>query len=167
MKAAYFTALRRVEVADAPEPKLQSPEDALIAIDRVGVCGSDVHYYLEGRIGDQVLRYPATLGHECSGTVLAAGPAVKHLAAGDRVAVDPAFPCRACDQCLAGRFHTCRKLLFMGMPGQAPARWPSARSFRRRAASRFPARSRSMRPCLPSRSRWRCTRCGSRSWPRA
>src|SRR5580658_6088322 len=98
MKAAYFTALRRVELADAPEPKLQSTEDALIAIDRVGVCGSDVHYYLDGRIGDQALRYPATLGHECSGTVVAVGAAVRHLAAGDRVAIDPAFPCRTCDQ---------------------------------------------------------------------
>ena len=120
MKTAYFTALRRIELADAPEPQLQSPDEALIAIDRVGVCGSDVHYYLDGRIGDQALRYPATLGHECSGTVLAAGTAVKHLAAGDRVAVDPAFPCGACDQCCAGRFHTCRKLLFMGVPDQAP-----------------------------------------------
>lgn len=120
MKTAYFTALRRIELADAPEPKLQSPDDALIAIDRVGVCGSDVHYFVDGRIGDQALHYPATLGHECSGTVLAVGAAVKHVSAGDRVAVDPAFPCRACDQCRTGRFHTCRKLLFMGVPDQAP-----------------------------------------------
>ena len=119
MKVAHFTALRRIELADAPEPSIQRPDDVLIAIDRVGVCGSDIHYYLEGRIGDQILRYPATLGHECSGTVLAAGPEVKHLAAGDRVAVDPAFPCGACDQCRAGRFHTCRRLRFMGQPGQA------------------------------------------------
>ncbi len=120
MKTAYFTAPHQVEVADAPEPRCQSSEDALVAIDRVGVCGSDIHYYLDGRIGDQALRYPATVGHECSGTVLAAGPAVKHLRAGDRVAIDPAFPCRQCDQCRAGRFHTCRNLLFMGVPGQAP-----------------------------------------------
>jgi len=120
MKAAFFTALRRIELADAPEPKLAQPGDVLLAIDRVGVCGSDVHYYLDGRIGDQVLRYPATLGHECSGTVLAAGDAAKDLTPGDRVAVDPAFPCFACDQCRAGRFHTCRHLRFMGLPGQAP-----------------------------------------------
>ena len=92
----------------------------LLQIDRVGICGSDVHYYLEGRIGDQVLQYPATLGHECSGTVLETGPAVRGLKAGDRVAVDPAFPCGACDQCLSGRAHTCRRLRFMGNPGQAP-----------------------------------------------
>ncbi len=79
MKVALFTSLRRIEVADAPEPLLARPDDVLLAIDRVGVCGSDVHYYLDGRIGDQVLCYPATLGHECSGTVLAVGPRGKHL----------------------------------------------------------------------------------------
>jgi len=120
MKVAHFTALRRIELADVDEPVLQRPGDVLLAIDRVGLCGSDVHYYLDGRIGDQVLHYPATLGHECSGTVLAAGAAVTHLSAGDRVAVDPAFPCGTCDQCRLGRFHTCRSLRFMGSPGQAP-----------------------------------------------
>jgi L-iditol 2-dehydrogenase len=119
MKVAHFTALRRIDLADAPEPSIQRPDEVLLAIDRVGVCGSDVHYYLEGRIGDQVLKYPATLGHECSGTVLEVGAGATHLSLGDRVAVDPAFPCGTCDQCRAGRFHTCRRLLFMGQPGQA------------------------------------------------
>ena len=120
MKAAYFTAPRHIELLDAPEPALQRPDDVLLQIDRVGVCGSDVHYYLDGRIGDQVLQYPATIGHECSGTVLETGAAVKGLQPGDRVAVDPAFPCGTCDECLRGRAHTCRRLLFMGSPGQAP-----------------------------------------------
>jgi L-iditol 2-dehydrogenase len=120
MKVAHFTSLRHIELADAPEPSIARPDDLLLAIDRVGVCGSDVHYYLEGRIGDQILKYPATLGHECSGTVLAIGSGVTNVAPGDRVAVDPAFPCRECDQCRAGRLHTCRRLRFMGMPGQAP-----------------------------------------------
>jgi L-iditol 2-dehydrogenase len=120
MKAAHFTALRKIELADVPEPVLQRPDDVLLQIDRVGVCGSDVHYYLEGRIGNQVLHYPATLGHECSGTVLETGPAVQRLQPGDRVAVDPAFPCGECDQCLSGRAHTCRRLRFMGNPGEAP-----------------------------------------------
>ncbi len=83
-------------------------------------CGSDVHYYSEGRIGDQILHYPATLGHECSGTVLEIGSAVQGLKLGDRVAVDPAFPCGTCDQCRSGRVHTCRRLRFMGNPGEAP-----------------------------------------------
>ncbi|MGO9109611.1 MAG: zinc-dependent alcohol dehydrogenase [Thermoguttaceae bacterium] len=120
MKTACFTALRQIELVDVPEPVLRRPDDVLLQIDRVGICGSDVHYYLEGRIGDQVLQYPATLGHECSGTVLEIGSGVQGLRAGDRVAVDPAFPCGVCDQCRNGRAHTCRRLLFMGSPGQAP-----------------------------------------------
>jgi len=119
MKVALFTALHRIGVVEAPEPVLQRPKDVLLQIDRVGVCGSDIHYYLDGRIGDQILQYPATLGHECSGTVLETGSAVEGLTAGDRVAIDPAFPCGQCDQCLSGRPHTCRRLLFMGTPGQA------------------------------------------------
>jgi L-iditol 2-dehydrogenase len=120
MKTAHFTGIRRIELADVPEPVLERPDDVLLKIERVGICGSDVHYYLEGRIGDQALQYPATLGHECSGTVLETGAAVAGLKPGDRVAVDPAMPCGECDQCRAGRQHTCRRLHFMGVPGQAP-----------------------------------------------
>jgi L-iditol 2-dehydrogenase len=119
MKAAYFTGLRELEIRDAPEPKLQRPGDVVLRIDRVGVCGSDVHYYLDGRIGDQIVEYPATIGHECSGTVVEVGPAVEHLRPADRVAVDPAMVCGECDQCRGGRPNTCRKLQFMGCPGEA------------------------------------------------
>ena len=56
-------------------PTLERPDDVLVRIDRVGVCGSDVHYYVHGRIGNQIVEYPATLGHECSGTVIDVGQA--------------------------------------------------------------------------------------------
>lgn len=120
MKVAYFTGIRKLELADRPRPAPERDDDVLLRIDRVGVCGSDVHYYVDGRIGDQVLAYPATLGHECSGTVVATGPGVRTLQPGDRVAIDPALVCGRCDQCLAGRPNTCRKLRFMGGPGEAP-----------------------------------------------
>jgi L-iditol 2-dehydrogenase len=120
MKVAYFTGLRQLEIRDAPQPRLERPDDVLLRIDRVGVCGSDVHYYLHGRIGDQVLQYPATLGHECAGTVVEVGPAVDRVRPGDRVAVDPAIACGQCDQCRAGRPNTCRRLQFLGCPGEAP-----------------------------------------------
>ena len=120
MKTAYFTALRQLELRDEPEPTLAGAGDVLVRIERLGVCGSDVHYYVDGRIGDDRVRYPATLGHECAGTVVEVGPEVKNLAPGDRVAVDPAVSCGACDQCLAGRANTCRNLQFMGCPDQAP-----------------------------------------------
>jgi len=113
-----FTRLRKLDVAEAPRPKLQRPGDVLVHIERVGVCGSDVHYYLHGRIGDQLVQYPATVGHECAGTVVELGPAVRGLRVGDRVAVEPAFVCGECDQCRAGRENTCRKLKFMGCPNE-------------------------------------------------
>jgi L-iditol 2-dehydrogenase len=119
MKAAYFTALKKLEIVELPAPKPSRPDDVLLRIGRVGVCGSDVHYYLEGRIGDQAIIYPATLGHECAGTVVEAGAEVAHLRPGDRVAIDPAIVCGTCDQCRAGRPNTCRNLQFMGGPGQA------------------------------------------------
>jgi L-iditol 2-dehydrogenase len=119
MKAAYFTGLRQLEIREVPEPRLQRPDDVLLQIDRVGVCGSDVHYYLNGRIGDQILQYPATIGHECAGTVVEVGPAAERVRPGDRVAVDPAIVCGECDQCGVGRPNTCRKLQFLGCPGEA------------------------------------------------
>ena len=120
MKVAHFTGLRAMEICEVPEPKLHRPDAALVRIDRVGVCGSDVHYYLRGRIGDQVVQYPATLGHECAGTIMEVGAEVDRLRPGDRVAIDPAMACGQCDQCRAGRVNTCRKMQFMGCPGEAP-----------------------------------------------
>ncbi len=120
MKVAYFTGLRKLEIREEPKAKIEDPGSVLVRIDRVGVCGSDVHYYLRGRIGDQTVEYPATLGHECSGTVIEVGSAVGSLAAGARVAIDPALSCGQCDQCLAGRVNTCRNLQFLGCPGEAP-----------------------------------------------
>jgi L-iditol 2-dehydrogenase len=119
MKAAHFTGLKELELVDLPTPSLNRPDGVLLRVDRVGVCGSDVHYYTEGRIGDQALSYPATLGHECAGTVVEAGAEVERLKPGDRVAVDPAMVCGTCDQCRAGRTNTCRDLQFMGSPGEA------------------------------------------------
>jgi len=119
MKVAQLTALRDLEIGECHEPRLERPDEVLLRIDRVGVCGSDVHYYTEGRIGDQVVEYPTTLGHECAGTVIEAGDGVRTLRPGDRVAVDPAIVCEDCDQCRAGRWNTCRNLRFMGCPGEA------------------------------------------------
>ena len=120
MKVAYFTGLRQLEIREEEKPSLDGENDVLVRIERVGVCGSDVHYYARGGIGDQRLDYPATLGHECAGTVEEVGPAVTGLGIGSRVAIDPAIVCGECDQCRVGRVNTCRKLQFMGCPGEAP-----------------------------------------------
>ncbi|HEY6291260.1 MAG TPA: alcohol dehydrogenase catalytic domain-containing protein [Terriglobia bacterium] len=122
MKTALLTGIRQLEVRDAPLPELITPEDVLVQIEAVGVCGSDIHYYATGRIGSQAVQFPETLGHECAGVVAATGTAVRapKLAVGQRVAIDPLIPCGRCDQCLAGREHTCRRQRFLGCPGQAP-----------------------------------------------
>jgi len=104
---------------DIPEPMIVNPIDVKIKMSVLGICGSDIHYYTKGQIGTQKVDYPFTVGHEGAGTVVETGPSVKRVKPGDRIAIEPAMPCWECDQCLAGRHHTCRKLKFLGCPGQA------------------------------------------------
>jgi L-iditol 2-dehydrogenase len=120
MKVAYYTGLQKVEIREEPRPRIERAEDVLLRVDRVGICGSDVHYYSQGRIGQKCVQYPATLGHECSGTVVEVGTAVEGLSPGQRVFIEPAIACGQCDQCRAGRVHTCRNVQFMGSPREAP-----------------------------------------------
>lgn len=119
MKAMMLTGIRRMEIRDVPAPSIVHDTDVLIRMTRVGVCGSDVHYYTEGKIGSQVVEYPFTVGHEGAGIVEAVGSAVTRVKLGDRIAIEPAMSCGKCDQCLAGREHTCRRLRFLGCPGQS------------------------------------------------
>ncbi len=114
-----LTGISRIEMRDIPEPKLLKPDHVKIRMLVTGVCGSDIHYYTHGKIGSQVVKYPFTVGHEGSGVVVETGIGVKRIRTGDIVAIEPAMPCWQCDQCLAGRHHTCRKLRFLGCPGQA------------------------------------------------
>ncbi len=104
---------------DIPEPIIINDTDVLIRMKVMGVCGSDIHYYKDGKIGSQVVAYPFTVGHEGAGEVAAVGKAVTRVKPGDRIAIEPAMPCFKCDQCLAGRHNTCRNLKFPGCPGQA------------------------------------------------
>lgn len=119
MKAMVLTGLNRIEIIEKPQPQLVNANDVLIRMKSVGICGSDIHYYNEGKIGSQVVQYPFTIGHEGAGIIEKTGAGVKNLKSGDRVAVDPAMPCFECDQCKKGRFNTCRNLKFLGCPGQA------------------------------------------------
>jgi L-iditol 2-dehydrogenase len=118
MKAQALTGIRQMEMREVPAPKIVHDMDVLLKIEEVGVCGSDMHYYETGRIGSQVVQYPFVVGHECSGRLVEVGSGVKNLWLGQLVAVEPAVSCHKCDQCLAGRPHTCRKLVFLGCPGQ-------------------------------------------------
>jgi L-iditol 2-dehydrogenase len=118
MKTLVLTGIRKMEMIETPRPSLKSENDVFIRIQMVGVCGSDIHYYTAGKIGTQIVEFPFAVGHECSGIVLETGAAVTRVKPGDLVAIDPSVHCGACDQCLAGRPHTCRKNRFLGCPGQ-------------------------------------------------
>lgn len=119
MKAVALTALRHLEALEIPEPPLRADTDVLLRVERVGVCGSDMHYFETGRIASRAVQFPFVLGHECAGTVERVGARVTRVQPGDQVAVDPAMSCFDCDQCRAGRPHTCRRLRFLGCPGEA------------------------------------------------
>ena len=88
----------------------------LVRIKSVGVCGSDVHYYEHGRIGEHVVREPLVLGHEPSGEIVAVGAEVTRLTAGQRVSIEPGVPCLSCEQCLAGRYNLCPRMRFLATP---------------------------------------------------
>ncbi len=118
MKAVVLTGVRQMELRDVPDPVIEKDTDVLLKIEKVGVCGSDVHYYETGRIGSQVVQFPFIVGHECAATVAAVGPGVKDLRVGQEVVVEPAVSCHACRQCNQGRENTCFDLRFLGTPGQ-------------------------------------------------
>ncbi len=119
MKSMMLTGIRQMEMAEVPEPSILRPDDVKIRMLAVGVCGSDIHYYTNGKIGSQVVEYPFPVGHEGAGVVVETGGSVRKIKPGDIIAIEPAMPCGKCDQCLSGRPNTCRKLLFLGCPGQA------------------------------------------------
>ncbi|UCD49377.1 MAG: alcohol dehydrogenase catalytic domain-containing protein [Phycisphaerales bacterium] len=113
-----LTGVRQMEVREVPDPVIERDTDVLLKIEKVGVCGSDVHYYETGRIGSQVVQFPFIVGHECAATVAKVGPGVKHVKVGQEVVVEPAVSCHACEQCNQGRENTCFNLRFLGTPGQ-------------------------------------------------
>jgi L-iditol 2-dehydrogenase len=118
MKALVLTGIRKIEMIDKPVPALKNENDVLIKIKSTGICGSDIHYYTTGKIGSQVVQFPFAIGHECSGVIVETGKAVTRLKCGDLATIDPSVHCGVCDQCLAGRPHTCRNNMFLGCPGQ-------------------------------------------------
>lgn len=118
MKQVILSGIRKMQLTNAGTPEIKSEDEVKIRLSAIGVCGSDIHYYSEGKIGSQVVDYPFVVGHECSGVVEETGASVKNVKPGDLVVIDPAVHCGTCDQCLAGRPHTCRNNKFLGCPGQ-------------------------------------------------
>jgi len=117
MKAVYLHGPGDLRVHEEPVPQIREPDETLIQIGAVGVCGSDCHYYQHGRIGPFVVEEPLILGHECSGVVVAVGSQVQHLRPGDHVTIEPGVPCRRCRRCKEGRYNICEnQVVFMGTP---------------------------------------------------
>ncbi|MFD9896551.1 NAD(P)-dependent alcohol dehydrogenase [Mesorhizobium sp. NPDC059025] len=92
MKALVLEKMNQLALREIDVPEKLGPQDVRIAIHTVGVCGSDVHYYTHGRIGDYVVHGPMVLGHEAAGVVLEIGAEVANLKVGDRVCMEPGVP---------------------------------------------------------------------------
>jgi L-iditol 2-dehydrogenase len=115
MKVAIQTDLGKLEMIERDIPQVKSNE-VLVKLEYVGVCGSDLHYYEHGRIGDFIVEYPFVLGHECAGSVVEIGTDVKHLKIGDRVALEPGKTCGQCEFCKTGRYNLCPDVVFFATP---------------------------------------------------
>nr|QBH74065.1 alcohol dehydrogenase [Embidopsocus sp. OG4250] len=103
----------RLEQRPIPVPK---DDEVLLEMACVGICGSDVHYLVHGRIGDFIVKEPMVCGHEASGVVSEVGKNVKNLKKGDRVAIEPGVPCRRCQFCKEGNYHLCKDVIFCATP---------------------------------------------------
>ena len=115
MRASVMTGVGTLQIEERPIPS-PGPREVLIEVAAVGVCGSDVHYYRHGRIGDFIVEEPMILGHELSGRIAAVGDGVDAGRVGQRVAVEPQHPCRRCRQCTAGRYNMCPEMKFYATP---------------------------------------------------
>jgi L-iditol 2-dehydrogenase len=115
MRASVLLRAGDIELQERPVPQ-PGPHQVLLRVLAVGTCGSDVHYFREGRIGDFVVEEPMVLGHEPSGEVVAIGADVSALEPGQRVSIEPGTPCFTCAQCRAGRYNLCPDMSFYATP---------------------------------------------------
>ena len=96
-----------------PTPKAG---EVLVRVKIVGVCGSDLHYYTEGKIGDVAVKTPFVLGHEVAGEIVALGEGVHGLHCGQLVAIEAGIPCGTCEQCRSGNYNLCKDMHFLATP---------------------------------------------------
>lgn len=110
-----MTGLDHMEIREIPMPSPKANE-VLIKLEYVGICGSDVHYFHDGRCGDYAVEGDFILGHECAGTVVEVGEEVKSLKVGDRVALEPGITCGQCEFCKSGKYNLCPDVQFLATP---------------------------------------------------
>lgn len=116
MKSAALTALHTLEIQEVPLPPEPGHGQVLVRLRAVGLCGSDMHWYLEGCVGHNPAIYPMVLGHEPVGDVVAVGPGAGTHQIGQMVSVEPTVSCGHCLFCLTGRHNNCVHGVFMGGP---------------------------------------------------
>lgn len=112
---AVLHGIEDLRLEQRPIPEI-SDDEVLLAIDSVGICGSDVHYMTKGRIGHFVLTKPMIIGHESAGVVAKVGSKVRNLVVGDRVAIEPGVPCSKCEHCKQGSYNLCADMAFCATP---------------------------------------------------
>ena len=115
MKVAVMEGIGKMGYTQRPIPNPKDDE-VLVKLEYVGICGSDMHYYETGAIGDYVVEPPFVLGHEPGGTVVEVGRNVKHLKVGDRVALGPGKTCGHCEFCREGKYNLCPDVVFFATP---------------------------------------------------
>lgn len=115
MRASVLNPDQTIVVEERPVPT-PAADEVLVQIQAVGLCGSDVHYYRHGRIGEFVVSEPMILGHESSGTIVAVGEDVDPGRIGERVAIEPQRCCRVCDFCKSGQYNLCPEIEFYATP---------------------------------------------------
>ena len=115
MKVAVMNGIGKMGFEEREIPKVKENE-VLVKLDYVGICGSDLHYYETGAIGDYVVEPPFVLGHEPGGVVVEVNESVTHLKAGDRVALEPGKTCGHCEFCKTGRYNLCPDVVFFATP---------------------------------------------------
>lgn len=115
MKVAVMEGIGKMGYVERPIPEVK-PDEVLVKLEYVGICGSDMHYYETGAIGDYVVEPPFVLGHEPGGTVVEVGSNVKHLKVGDRVALEPGKTCGKCEFCRSGKYNLCPDVIFFATP---------------------------------------------------
>src|SRR3954471_12841914 len=101
MRVSVLSGPSTIEMQERPVPT-PGPDEVLVRVGSVGVCGSDVHYYKHGRIADMVVESPLVLGHEVGGRIGDGGGDVPRDGVGERVALEPQRPCRRCRYCKTG-----------------------------------------------------------------
>jgi L-idonate 5-dehydrogenase len=119
MIACVIHRAKDLQIENRPEPQPGEGE-VIVRFGAGGICGSDLHYYHEGRVGNFELREPMVLGHELAGEVVQVGKGVTKIHPGQRVAVNPSRPCLHCSYCLSGRSNLCKNVRFHGSAALFP-----------------------------------------------